>query len=119
MKLSEMSTRKAAACMADMIEAVSRIVRDPAVKSAFDEASKEEQPNKKNLVLATCIAPILLREHLDDTVMIVSTLMDKRPSDVMDQPIKQTIQDVVSVMDGDLLDFFKSSGTQEQDASST
>lgn len=119
MKLSEMSTRQAAGCMANMIEAVAKIVKDPKVKAAFEAAVKEKGEKAQQVSLITGIAPVLLREHLDDTAKIIATLMGKRIKDVLDQPIKQTIQDIKDVMDKDLVDFFASSGAQEQAASST
>lgn len=119
MKLSEMSTRKAAECTADMIDAAGRIVKDKQVKDAFERALLAKKAYEQKALLFTELTPILLREHLDDTAVIVAALMDKTPKQVLDQPIKQTFQDVFRSLDMELTDFFVSSGASEQAASST
>lgn len=118
MKLSEMSTRQAAECMADMVGAIGRIVKDAKVKEAFEKAVIAKKPYEQKLLLATELPPLLLRRHLNDTAKIVSVLMGKTPEEVLDQPIRQTIEDIVNSLDGELFDFFKSSGASEQAASS-
>lgn len=118
MKLSEMSTRQAEECMADMIDAVGRIVEDTEIKKAFEDAVLKKKAYEQKLSLMTKLPPLMLRRHMDDTAQIVAILMGKTPNEVLDQPFKQTIQDITSVMDKDLVDFFKSLGALEQDASS-
>lgn len=119
MKLSEMSTRKAAECMAIMIDAVGRITKDAKVKTVIEEAALAQRAYEQKLRIMTGLPPVLLREHLEDTAQIVATLMNKTTKEVLEQPISQTVQDIRNSLDGELLDFFAPSGTQEQAASST
>ena len=119
MKLSDMTTRQAATCMADMIDAVGRIVKDTKIKEAFEKAILQKRTYEQKLALLTELPPLLLRRHLKDTAQIIAVLMDKTPDEVLDQPVKQTLEDIASSLDGELMDFFKSSDASEQDASST
>lgn len=119
MKLSEMSTRQAAECLADMTIAVDRIAKDAKVKEVFERASMAKKDYEQKLLLMTELPPLLLRRHLNDVAQIISVLTGNLLEDVLDQPVKQTIQDIVSSMDMELVDFFKSSDASEQGASST
>lgn len=119
MKLSEMSTRQAAACAADMIDAVGRIVTDATVKETLEKAVLQKTDHERKIAAMTGLPPLLLRRHLKDTAQIVSVLMGKTPDEVLDQPVKQTLEDIASSLDGELMDFFKSLGASEQAASST
>ena len=119
MKLSDMSTLQAASCMADMIDAVGRIVKDANVKAAFERAIMAKKAYEQKMLLFTELTPLLLREHLEDAAQIVSVLMDKTADEVLAQSPAQTYADIRASLDGELLDFFASSKAQEQAASST
>lgn len=116
MKLSEMSTRDAANCMADLAVPLGNIAKNPSVQKLFNEISN----SKKDAVttgidMVIVLLPALFRDNFDDTVTIISVMTGKKPAEVAEQPIGTTIRDLRGLYDSELKDFFASQPAQEQD----
>lgn len=118
MKLSEMSTQQAAACMADLAAPVETIMNHPKVSEWLDSRDKNLTTTSMIGMIARFI-PVFLRDYYDETVRIISALTGKSAKEISCQPIKTTIADVSSVWDEDLQDFFKSSTPTEPGEFST
>lgn len=118
MKLSEMSTQQAAACMADLAAPVETIMSHPKVAEWLDNRNQNLTVTSMIGMIARFI-PVFLRDYYSETVRIISTLTGKPVSAINTQPIKTTIADVRDVWDEDLKDFFKSSTPTEPGESST
>lgn len=102
MKLSEMPTRQAAACMAELAVPVGNILKSDAVK-AWYEANKEE---KATISVFLSLIPMLLRDHYDDTAAIIAALSGKTRKELDEQPTAQTIADLKCCIDQELISFF-------------
>lgn len=118
MKLSEMSTQQAAACMADIAAPVETIMGHPQMAEMLNNGVKTLTVSSMIGMIARFV-PVFLRDYYSETVRIISTLTGKSVTEINRQPVKTTIADVRSVWDEDLKDFFASSTPSEQGASST
>lgn len=110
MKLSEMTTRQAAACMAELAVPVGNILKSDTIKAWYED-NKEE---KANVIAFLSLAPLLLRDHYDDTAAIIAALSGKTKAELDEQPIGQTIADLTGCIDKDLISFFTSQPKPEQ-----
>lgn len=106
MKLSEMSTQKAAACMAELCAPMSAMVKNPVVKEYFDKAKNNEVNMDLAVDAFSVLLPVFLRDHYVEVAKVLSILTGKSQKEINEQPIKQTISDAKNVFDGDLLSFF-------------
>ena len=108
MKLSELNTMQLAGALCKLPPAVSRIMEDPALREAMQSFGKSEErvPAIAYARLAALLAPVLLKEHLNDTADILSALTGKSTGDILAQPGFETIRDIKECLDKDLMDFF-------------
>lgn len=104
MKLSEMTTRQAAACMAELAAPIGNLLESSALKDWY-EAHKQEEVTLPGILP---LVPVLLREHYDDASAIVAALTGKTRDEIDGQLIGQTIADVRDCLDDELISFFKS-----------
>lgn len=112
MKLSEMSTRKAAQCLVDLAAPIGTLVKNPAVKEYMKKAANKEANLETMMNAFAELVPIFLRDHFDEMASIVAVLTGKTPDQVGDQSIGETLMDLKNSIDGDLIRFFtKSPGT--------
>lgn len=116
MKLSELSTERAADVLCEVTPYIANITGD---KALLDElAIKFDSKGKSVAELYTFSAhkyaqlvPILLKDHRADVFGILSVLNDTTAEAVAKQNVLTTILQIRSVFkDKDLLDFFRSFG---------
>ena len=118
MKLGEMSTGQLADTLILIAEPAANIATDPQVTQALSAYSKTYRKGKTDAEtfgkMIGKLAPLLLRDHRNDVYLIVSALTDKTPEQIDAQKGMQTIADIKSSFDSELLDFFKSAADSER-----
>lgn len=115
MKLSEMSTADMAKALCKMAAPAGRLCADVKMMRCIAEAGKgKETLAEKLAALMPEVIPALLGEHFDDLVTILSALTGKDEEAIRRQKGVETIRDISECLDGDLLDFFKSSAGMER-----
>ena len=115
MKLSEMNTAQLAKALCTLSAPVGRLVEDVELMRGIADAGKgKETMGEKLGALLPKVIPALLDKHFDDVVLILSALTGKTAEAIRKQNGFETIKDVRSCFDGDLLDFFKSSAGMER-----
>ena len=122
MKLSELTTERAADVLCELTPYIANITGD---KALLDElASKFDRKGKSVAELYTFAAhkyatlvPILLKEHREDVFGVLSVLNKTDLDKIAKQNIMETMKQVREVFqDKDLLDFFKSFGQEDETA---
>lgn len=122
MKLSELTTERAADVLCELTPYIANITGD---KTLLDELSnKFDRKGKSAAELYTFAAhkyatlvPILLKEHREDVFGVLSVLNETEPDKIAKQNIMETMKQVREVFkDKELLDFFKSFGQEEETA---
>lgn len=106
MKLSEMPTRKAAECMAELAAPIGVLLKDPSVTEYLKKAARQKASVQ---LLADAVVPLMtvfLRDHFDETAKVLSILTDKTLGEIENQPLKATISDVKASVDDELIGFF-------------
>lgn len=111
MKFSEMTTRQAAACMAEIAVPVGNILKSQTLKAWYEEHKQEETTLHTFLPLI----PLLLRDHYDDTTAIIAAMSGKTKAELDSQPVIQTIADLKGCVDQELFSFFTSQPKSEQE----
>lgn len=106
MKLSEMSTRKAAACMAELAAPIGTLMKSKAVQEYLDKAAKQKASIPMLADAIGVLLPVLLRDHYAETVKVLSILTGKTADEIGEQPVRITISDVNASFDGELIGFF-------------
>ena len=104
MKLSEMNTEKAFACMAHMVPYVAEIVGDPNVA----EAKKKLIDRGDELTGADAIQiiyPALMRDHSEALCGIVAAMEDRTVEEVKAQPLEETLTAIRAGVAEDFFDF--------------
>lgn len=122
MKLSELSTERAADVLCELTPYIANITGD---KALLDElANKFDSKGKSAAELYTFAAhkyatlvPILLKEHREDVFGVLSVLNETELDKIAKQNIMETMKQVREVFqDKELLDFFKSFGQEDETA---
>lgn len=122
MKLSELTTERAADVLCELTPYIANITGD---KSLLDElANKFDSKGKSAAELYTFAAhkyatlvPILLKEHREDVFGILAVLNEMEPEKVAKQNILSTMMQVRSALkDKELLVFFKSFWQEDETA---
>lgn len=122
MKLSELTTERAADVLCELTPYIANITGD---KALLDElANKFDSKGKSAAELYTfaahkyaALVPILLKEHREDVFGLLAVLNETEPEKIAGQNIISTMMQVRSVLkDKELLDFFKSFGQGEETA---
>lgn len=111
MKISEMSTAKAADVLVKIVEPVTKILMDQEAVSMLQVVVDTAKDTGAEGIIGAFIkiVPYLLEKHRNDTFTIIGALNGKSVEKVAKQNILQTIADVRESIDKDLIDFFKSS----------
>ena len=122
MKLSQLTTERAADVLCELTPYIANITGD---KSLLDElANKFDSKGKSAAELYTFAAhkyatlvPILLKDHREDVFGVLSVLNETELDKIAKQNIMETMKQVREVFqDKDLLDFFKSFGQGDETA---
>lgn len=122
MKLSELTTERAADVLCELTPYIANITGD---KALLDELSnKFDSKGKSAAELYTFAAhkyatlvPILLKEHREDVFGLLAVLNETEPEKIANQSVMETIRQVRDLFqDKELLDFFKSFGQEEETA---
>lgn len=106
MKLSEMPTKKAAACLTELAAPVGVLLKNEAVREYLEKAAKQKASIPMLADALGVLLPVFLRDHYHETVKVISVLTDKTPDVIDEQPIAATMKDVRESVDGDLIGFF-------------
>lgn len=115
MKLSEMNTVQMAKALCELAAPVGRLAEDVELMRGMADAGQGKNTLGEKLgALLPKVIPALLDKHFDDVVLILSALTGKSGEVIRAQKGVQTIRDIQSCFDGDLLDFFKSSAGMER-----
>ena len=105
MKLSDMTTEKAFACMARMVPHVAQIMSDPAVAEAKQKLiAMDDELTGGDVMLA--IYPLLMRDHCEAVCGIVAALSDKTLEEVKAQPFEETLAAIREGFTEELFSFF-------------
>ena len=122
MKLSQLTTERAADVLCELTPYIANITGD---KSLLDElANKFDSKGKSAAELYTFAAhkyatlvPILLKDHREDVFGVLSVLNETEPDKIAKQNIMETMKQGREVFqDKELLDFFKSFGQEDETA---
>ena len=122
MKLSQLTTERAADVLCELTPYIANITGD---KSLLDElANKFDSKGKSAAELYTFAAhkyatlvPILLKDHREDVFGVLSVLNETELDKIAKQNIMETMKQVREVFqDKELLDFFKSFGQGDETA---
>lgn len=110
MKISQMSTDKAADVLVRIVEPAANMMHDDKVIDMLKSFSggKDQTVAEffgKNLVPIVCS---LLKDHRTDVFEIVAALSDKTVDEVAEQKVPVTIVDIRDSVDKELIDFFGS-----------
>ena len=105
MKLSEMNTEKAFACMARMVPYVAEIMGDPNVAEAKRKLG-EKAGELTNGDFMAAIYPLLMRDHGEALCGIVAAMDDRTVEEVKAQPYKKTLAAIRADFTRELFDFF-------------
>lgn len=120
MKLSELSTKRAADVLCEVTPYIANITGD---KALLDElAIKFDSKGKSVAELYTFSAhkyaqlvPILLKDHRADVFGVLAALNETTAEQIGKQKVMETIKQVGELFrDKELLDFFKSFGREEK-----
>ena len=106
MKLSEMSTQKAAQCMVELAAPMNAILKNPAVKEYMKKSANKEATVSMMLDAFAELIPVFLRDHYNEMVKIVSILSCKTAEEVSNQSIIDTLKDLKGSVDREFIDFF-------------
>ena len=106
MKLSEMNTQKAAACLAELALPIAVLAKNPAVKQYIDKAKNNEATISLAIDAFASLLPVFLRDHYQEMIKVLSILTEKSVKEIDEQTMKQTLADIKDVFDGDLQSFF-------------
>ena len=119
MKLSELSTDRAADVLCELTPYIANITGD---KVLLDElANKFDSKGKSAAELYTfaahkyaALVPILLKGHREDVFGILAVLNETEPEKIAKQSVMETMRQVRDLFkDKELLDFFKSFGQED------
>ena len=120
MKLSEMTTERAADALCELVPYISGIVTDEELMAEIRRAIDPKQAiNKAELMLLGAekigkIAPILFKKRREDLFGILGVLNSKSAEEIGRQNILITMGQIREmVKDRDMIDFFKSCANTE------
>lgn len=115
MKLSEMTTDRAADVLCEITPYVTNIVADEELLAELKRAVSADEVQTRAELLAkgaekiTKIVPIVLKKRKADMFGILAALNDKTAEEIGKQNILATMKQVRDIVkDKDLMDFFKS-----------
>lgn len=109
MKLSEMNTKELSRALCLLSGPLERIGGDAAITQIFKDMNNLKGQVSKlqaTAVVMGKLIPVLLDRHQTDTFTALSVLTGKSVQEIENQNGKQTIEEIKTVLDKDLLDFF-------------
>lgn len=120
MKLSELTTERAADVLCELTPYIANITGD---KFLLDELSNKFDSKGKSVAeLYTfaankyaALVPILLKEHRNDVFSVLAVLNECSADEIAKQKVMETMKQVRDLFqDKELLDFFKSFGQEDE-----
>ena len=111
MKISQMTTDQAAEALIRIAEPASNIMHDEETIAMLDKLAHGD--NNALSFIADNIVPVstvLLKTHREDVYEVLAALTEKSREEIAKQKFTQTVKDIKECWDGDLADFFASSG---------
>lgn len=120
MKLSELSTDRAADLLCEITPYIANITGDKALLDTLSEKIGTEGKSAAEIYVygakkLTALAPIVLKNHKSDVFGVLSVLNETTPEAVGKQNILKTMLQIrEAVQDKELVDFFKSWGQPEE-----
>lgn len=116
MKISEMNTLQLSETLCRLAAPVGELMASPDVAKALEKLTsvKIENPIAYFGDFVSTVLPVALEKHQDATFAVIGALVGKTASQIKKQKAFETIKDIKNSFDKDLLDFFKLSGSLEQ-----
>lgn len=118
MKLSQLTTDQLAHVLLRLTPPLCRILRDERTLAVLDELTFTGLDAQPPLFSASRLweklLPLLLDTHAEDFYQALSVLTEKTPEVLRRQSGLTTIQDLISIWDGQLASFFSFAGSAEQ-----
>ena len=114
MKLSELSTDRAADVMCELTPYIANIVSDEALTAELRAAASKDAVTKAELIAdgldkINRLVPIVLKKLRADVYGILSAVNEKSAEEIAQQNIIRTMMQIREIAkDKELLDFFKS-----------
>ena len=109
MKLSEMNTKELSRALCLLSAPLERIGGDAAISQIFKDMNNlkgQVSQLQATAVVMGKLIPVLLDRHQEDTFTALAILTGKSVQEIENQNGQQTIKEIKSVLDEDLLDFF-------------
>jgi hypothetical protein len=110
MRISEMSTDRAADALITIAQPAGNIVKDPEIIAGL-EALGAQNGGTMAAMLGEGLLPVLqlvLKNHRQDVYCIIAALTEKTVQEVAKQSILRTVADIRESWDADLASFFQS-----------
>lgn len=117
MKISEMNTDQLSDALVELTDPISNIAKDEELNKALNELSEKRQkkeitmPFQEGLSIIKAFVPALLKRHRQEVYAVLAALTGKSAAEIAGQNGFKTILEARHVIDKELIDFFKSSGT--------
>lgn len=114
MKLSELTTERAADVLCELTPFVTSLLGDKALLDTLREKLGGQDHSLAELYAhgaqkLSALAPILLKEHRDDLFGILAVLQETTPKAIASQSLMLTLEQLCcALQDKELADFFKS-----------
>lgn len=121
MKLSKLTTDRAAEVLVTVAQPIAEILKDSELREKIGKKTKKGLSSLELYAVGVErlaeLVPFLLQKHKSAVYTILAALNEKTEDEIAAQNILVTIRQVKElIQDKDLLDFFKSSATEEQTA---
>jgi hypothetical protein len=118
MKLSEISTDKGFAIIAQITPPMGRIISNDAVKSFVNSYGGKQITWALGLKAILELSPILFVDGKDDLLKVISAMTEKKRSEILQQSCTKTIKDLVNIYndfkdDEELIELFTLSANTE------
>lgn len=121
MKLSQLSTERAADVLCELTPYIANIVEDSALMESLRDAIDTEKVKTKAELIAigagkaTRLVPIILKNRRSDVYGILAVLNEKSVEEIAKQNLLVTMRQIKNVSrDKELVDFFKSWADTEE-----
>ena len=120
MKLSQLSTDDALNVLCELTPYISNITADAEIMETIGTAISTDGLTKIGVTIAAAdrfvkLIPVLLKTHREDVYGIVATVNGMDVEDIKKQNVLKTMMQVREVFkDKELMDFFKSFGSQAE-----
>lgn len=109
MKISELSTEELAPVLIELAIPVSDIAMDTSTVETLRSIAGQKTEIEQIGAFVREIVPLVMKTHFESVCKIVAIMTGKTLEQIKKQKGLQTIADVVSIVDDDLITFFKQS----------